>query len=113
MLDSCIKKKIFIELLVGFQSSFSSPHLKFTRLHFYWVAASVDTSRSPVGTGRSPVDTSSSPRVAGVALDGTGWRVVQLFHHTSIGVFLLFPLKSGECSTGRTLITAETASTGD
>ncbi len=74
---------------MGFQSSFSSPHLKFTHLHFYWVAASVDTSRSPVGIGRSPVDTSRSPRVAGVALDGTGWRVVQLFHYTNIGVFLL------------------------
>jgi hypothetical protein len=71
----------------------------------YWVAASVDTSCSPIGTSLSPVDIHWSPIVSGVALDVEGWWILQLFSHTDIGGFLHSPLEARKCSTSRTPIT--------
>jgi hypothetical protein len=41
-------------------------------LFFYWGAAGVGTSHTPIDTNCSPIETSSSPIVAGIALNGTG-----------------------------------------
>jgi hypothetical protein len=62
--------------------------------HFYWVAASVDTSCIPTHTYQSPT-------VTGVALDVIGRCLVQLFHQTKIGRFLLSTLESDKRDTSR------------
>ncbi len=59
----------------------------------------VGTSHSLDGTSCSPADTSPSPIVAGVALGGKGWLVVQLFHYTKIGGSLYLLLVSEESHT--------------
>jgi hypothetical protein len=76
-----------------------------TNLHFYWVAASADTSRSPIDTSRSLIASVRSPSLAGVALDVIGWRVVQIFHHIKFEGFLHLLLDCGESNTSRTPIT--------
>ncbi len=55
---------IILELSWAFEV-LKQPTLNFTNLLFYQVATGVDTSRSLV-------DINHSPRLAGVALDGTG-----------------------------------------
>jgi hypothetical protein len=62
--------------------------------HFYWVAAIVDISCIPTHTYQSPT-------VTGVALDIIGICLVQLFHHTKIGRFLLWTLESDKRDTSR------------
>jgi hypothetical protein len=76
-----------------------------TNLHFYWVAASADTSCSPIDTSRSLIASVRSPTLAGVALDVIGWRVVQIFHHIKFEGFIRLLLESGESNTSRTPIT--------
>jgi hypothetical protein len=50
-----------------------------SRSLIYISQSAIKTSRSLIYTSQSPIDTSRSPKAAGIALDGTGWRVVQLF----------------------------------
>jgi hypothetical protein len=56
-----------------------------------------------------------SPAVAGVALDVQGRWLLELFHHTNIGRFLLRPLDRGQRDTSRLPITpgASPAPTGN
>ncbi len=60
---------------------------------------------------RFPFDTSRSPLLAEVALDGTVWQVVQLFHHVHTGRCLY----CRQCSASHTPITprATPATTGN
>ncbi len=67
----------------------------FTNSLFYLVAPTVAKSRSLIDARRSPI-------VAGVTPDGTGLQVVQVFHHTNIGLFFYLQLKSRKCNTSRT-----------
>jgi hypothetical protein len=61
------------------------------------------------------IDTSRSPMIAGVALDGTGWQVVHLFHHINISRFFHLPRESGKCNNSHTPITprAPLSATGE
>jgi hypothetical protein len=63
----------------------------------------------------SPIDICCSPIVAGVALDGKGWRVVQLFQHANVGGFLLLQQESGEYNIFHTPLTLRSShpTTGD
>jgi hypothetical protein len=42
------------------------------------------------------------PTIAGVALDGKDWHVVQRFNFVNISGFLLLPLEHGMCDTSST-----------
>jgi hypothetical protein len=72
---------------------------------FYWVAATVETSHTPIDTIRTPIASVRTPIVMGVALYRKGWLVVQLFYYVKFGGFLLLPLGWGKFNTSHTPIT--------
>ncbi len=51
------------------------------------------------------------PTIAGVALDGKDWHVVQRFYYVNISGFLLLPLGRGMCDTSRTPVVQYTTDT--
>jgi hypothetical protein len=76
----------------------------YTNSLFCWMACNVKTNCALIETSHSPGVNSHSLIGVGVALDGTGWGIVQQFHHTNVGGFRHLLLESGECNTNRTPI---------
>jgi hypothetical protein len=81
------------------------PTLNVYQLTFLQRAHSYDTNHSTVATSHTLI-ASVRPAIArGVALEGIGWWVVQLFYYVNFGKYLLLPLGHRKCDTGCTPIT--------
>ncbi len=68
----------------------------FTNLCFYWVAASIDNSRSLIDTSWS-----RSASFCSTIKVRVEWQLVLLFHHVNSGSFLLLPLERRDSNTSR------------
>ncbi len=62
--------------------------------------ASIYTRRTPVDSSPAPIASVRPPVEVGVALDGKGRQVVQLFYNANIPGFLLLPLGCGKFDIG-------------
>jgi hypothetical protein len=72
-LDFQILRRLSLSFFLWAFAGLNQPALNVNQLTFYLVAASIDTSRSPMGTSHSLIDRPShSLIIAGVAQNGTG-----------------------------------------